>query len=359
MRLVGYTAAGLEDLAAEELEELTGTTAETVAPGRLLLLETDAAGMARCNYVAGSCARFVRLLSRPDPEDPDAIYDGIEFPVAEIMDADQTFAVEVERHADHGYGSVDAARQAGQKVVDLFEDATGETLDVDLDDPDLTFRLDLFEDTALFGIDTTGRSLNDRHYLDDLHDVTPPVLANLIVRASPWEPDSDHRLLDPLTRGGIIPIEAARIACRIPNSERKFDFLEFQDFDPATYAAVAQQARDRMDISEAAVEGSNDDVAGCETNAQNSGLDIVFAQRRIEDRPLGGHDLVIDAISSGSPAGQHTDRSGKQIAQRLEALEAELDEADSVTIVTDRAEYRPDDGREITWDDGSLRLLRW
>lgn len=355
MELLGFTATGLEDEAGEEIEELTDE-AQSPAPGRVAV-ETDAAGMARLNYCSGTCSRFIEVVSRFEAQDPIAISDRIDFDPTRFMTADRTFAVEVTRDGDQDFNSVPAAREAGQKVIDLFEDETGETLSVDLDDPDITFRLDLHGEDAWFGPDTTGTSLNQRHYLDDHTGVTPPVLANLVVRASPWDPG--ERLVDPMTVGGVIPIEAGRIACRIPNSERRFDFLKFSGFDPTTYADVARAARDTMDIRELMLEGSSEEPGRSEMNARSSGLDIPFSQRSIEDRPLDGCHVVIDAISSGSPASQSTDRSGNRLVRRLQEVDQKLEDAVSATVVTDQDDLRPDEGKEISWAGGELRMLRW
>lgn len=292
MELLAYTVEGLEKQAVGELEKITNGSAEPVEPGRVLL-DAGEKAVFQANYLSGTCGHFIYLFNQFQIETPEDAYEAVEAEFDTILSPDQTFVVRVHRHGDHEFSSVDVAREAGQKVVDWFREATGETLNVDLDNPDIVFRLDVFGDQAYFGLDTTGESLDERRYLSKDEADTYPVLANCALRASGWT--SGGSLIDPFCGAGVIPIEAGRIACNVPNAARRFAFLDTDFFDTKKYAEVAQDAKAKLDIHELPVEGSDVDLGGAKRNAGLSGLNMVFAERDPLERPLDVDFVVFQA----------------------------------------------------------------
>ncbi|MDY6770812.1 MAG: THUMP domain-containing protein, partial [Candidatus Nanohaloarchaea archaeon] len=292
MQLLGYTPYGLEQQAVDDLETVTDADVTHTAPGRVLL-DGDGQTVFRANYLAGSCARFIELLADFTLHEPGDAYEALETDISDLIKPDETFAVRVTRQGDHDFSSPDIARQAGQAIVDLYEEQQGETLSVDLDDPDRVFRLDLFGDDAYLGIDTTGDSLNQRPYLRTDEPRTPPVLANCLVRASDWQPGDS--LLDPFCGAGIIPIEAGRIECNIPNASRKFAFMDIERYDMEQYAAVAQQAKQDMDIHDVDLRGSDEHLDSAEQSAKASGLELSFQQIAAPERDLDADHILFHA----------------------------------------------------------------
>jgi len=293
MRLMGYTVDGLEQIAADELDTIVDGTIDVVEDARIII-DGGEDSLYRSNYFSGTCSRFVYLLTECTASTPEEMADSIEADFSELLRDEQTFVVRVNRVGDHDFSSVDVAREVGQEIVDSYRDATGTTLDVDLEEPDVIFRLDLFDDRWYFGIDTTGEPLGSRDYFRRRKEgATPAVLASCLVRASDWSPDQS--LLDPFCGSGTIPIEAGRIACNVPNAGRKFAFLDLAFADRQQYAAVAQEAKERMDLRDLRLEGSDIDPEGAEMAARASGLDIPFSERDAMDRPLDADVLLFHA----------------------------------------------------------------
>jgi len=179
------------------------------------------------------------------------------------------------------------AREAGQAVVDAFEEQTGETLSVDLDEPDLVFRLIIRDDEAVFAVDLTGESLNDRGYQSRS---TPPVLAATLVKHSGWS--EDEAFIDPFCDEGVIPIEAARIAAGAPNTERPFAFLGMDQFDNTAYAAVANEVNDAVDTGMRPIFGSDANITDAEINAEEAGMDVILREQEPLEAKLDGRHVV-------------------------------------------------------------------
>lgn len=354
MHILARTVPGLEDHTVDELQDITDADITYIQPGRVLIDGTEQ-DLYRMTYLSGTCTRFIEVLADFTLEQPQDAYDALEGQVDDLMAEGETFAVRVDRHGDHAFSSPDIAREAGQKIVELYEDQTGRTPDVDLDDPDVVFHLDLFDDDAYLGVDTTGQSLDQRPYLRNRgEDITRPVLANLLVRASTWQPGDS--LLDPFCRGGTIPIEAGRIECSIPNASRKFAFMDIERYSTDEYAAVVQEAKDDMDIHDLAIEGSGEHLDRAEMSAKASGLELTFRDVPAKDRDLDADHLVFHA-----PFIQQRSRR-KEIADVMEGLEDRItDQAIPSTCLTQDREYFSNHDSETEVAFGSLEgwVVRW
>lgn len=355
MNLLIWTATGTEHIAADDIETITGTTPEQVAPGRLML-DADEDAVYQLNYRSGTCTRIIHLLHSFTLEEPADAYDALAHPFTEVMDPDQTFAVRVERRGDHDFTSTDIAREAGQAIVEQIEDTTGTTPSVDLDAPDVVFRLDLYEDQAYFGVDTTGDSLEDRHYLDRRTErTTSPVLAQHLIRHSDWSPED--RLLDPFCRAGVVAIEAGRIQCSIPNAGRQFAFLELNQFDRASYGKVAQAAKQDMAITDVSIEASDLDVEGAESHAKEAGLDIPVTERDPRDRPLTGDVLLFHAPF------QEQRSKRDQLQTLVRAVEDRMLESDirhAAALTQDKSMFQHyDEATSIGLDQFDGSIITW
>ncbi|MDY6789307.1 MAG: THUMP domain-containing protein [Candidatus Nanohaloarchaea archaeon] len=319
MELIGHTVEGMEGQAVEELEDILDLESSEVEPGRAIVEASDRS-VFQANYLSGTCSRFAVLLDRFELQSTKEAYEKIETDFSEVLKSGQSFAVRVNRRGDHEFSSQDIAMEAGQKIVDSFEEATGETPEVDLDNPDVEFILDLFEDRAYLGVDTTGESLNSRTYLNS-ESRTPPILANCLLRSSHWKPGEP--LIDPFCGEGVIPVEAGRIACKIPNHGRRFAFLDLKFVDRAKYAEVAERAKKDMNIHELDVRGSDMELEGAENHAESSGLNISFREENPLSVPLNSDHIVLH-----SPFIQQKSKR-KEIAEVMEQFERRFLNSDS------------------------------
>lgn len=292
MELLIETVEGFENVCREEVLDIGNNIEEASKTGEgLVKASAGDKDVFRVNYVSGTANRVIYLLTSFELEKPSDAYENIEADFEELLDSDQSFAVRVDRHGEHGFSSVDVARETGQKIVDSFKESTGETLSVSLDNPDIVFRLYLQGEKAFFGLDTTGRPLNDRNYTGEDPEV-PPILANCLVRNSEWV--KGEKLLDPFTRDGTVAIEAGRIASNTPNVNRKFGFVDSKFFQNRDFAEVAEKINQEIIKGKTGVTASDKDVKTAKRRAKDEGVNIKFEDDTALERSLDGFHIVFD-----------------------------------------------------------------
>ncbi len=125
------------------------------------------------------------------------------------------FAVRAERWGQHPFSSLDLAASVGEAVIDSVAAATGRRLPVDLDDPTVVVRAELHDDRLRVGLALDAEPLHRRTWRTAGHHagLRPSTAAALLALAG-WR--AAERLLDPMTGGATIPIEAALAAAATP-----------------------------------------------------------------------------------------------------------------------------------------------
>ncbi|RJS86240.1 class I SAM-dependent RNA methyltransferase [Candidatus Bathyarchaeota archaeon] len=234
MRLFATTVQGIEDVAAEEAERLTGCRAEPDV-GKVFL-QAPLEAVYRLNLASRTLHRVFIELCRERFETLSDLYRlayGIDY--TEFIDPDQSFAIRSERVGVHSFTSIDVSRIVGQAVIDSYLAARGRRLRVDLDEPDVELYCLVRDDEFIMGVDTTGRSLHRRGYRVYEHPAAlKPTIASAMLLLSGWRPG--ETLIDPMCGGATIPIEAAMMAWnRAPNRGRRdFNLLMLRGFDAET-----------------------------------------------------------------------------------------------------------------------------
>ena len=228
MRLLATTNRGLEDVATDEIERLTGTAASVHHPGWVAFEGTEG-DIPPLNRQSRTLHRVYVELVDETATDLDDIADLAEaVPIEQYVDPGQAFAVESTRIGTHDFESPEVADVVGQAIIDRYRDATGRRLPVDLDDPDVTLSATVRHDRFTLGLDTTGPvSLHRRPYRVCDH-VAPirPTLAAAMLELVDFDPGES--LVDPLCGGGTIPIEAAFAAAGVSHNAARTDFA-FRD----------------------------------------------------------------------------------------------------------------------------------
>ncbi len=290
MRLLIETVEGFEKTCGEELEKISETIEVEKQMKGYLLLKTDKDDVFKINYVAGTVNRVLQVLNEFELEKSEDCYEKVSFDVEEFIEKDQKFVVRVEKQGND-IPSNKLARETGQKIVDNFREAKGETLSVDLEKPDIVFRLYIFEDKAFFGFDTTKEPLNKRRYLEKEVDV-PPILANCLVRYSGW--DEKTKLMDPFTRNGVVAVEAARIASNTPNKGRKFGFVDSKYYSNKKYSEIANRLNSEMKVEDTGVKGCDKDVSQARIHAESAGVKVDFEEVTAMEQSLKDYHVVFD-----------------------------------------------------------------
>ncbi len=246
MRLFATTVQGIEDIAAEEVERLTGCRAEPDV-GKVFL-QAPLEAIYRLNLASRTLNRVFIELCRESFETLSDLYRlayGIDY--TEFIDPDQSFAIRSERVGVHSFTSIDVSRVVGQAVIDSYMAARGHRLRVDLDEPDVELYCLVRGGEFIMGVDTTGRSLHRRGYRIYEHPAAlKPTIASAMLLLSGWRPD--ETLIDPMCGGATIPIEAAMMAWnRAVNRDRRdFNLLRLKLFD----IDALEEERERLRIAE-------------------------------------------------------------------------------------------------------------
>ncbi|MFP4037771.1 MAG: tRNA (guanine(6)-N2)-methyltransferase, partial [Desulfobacteraceae bacterium] len=290
------TTPGLEDVAVEEIGEITGQRAWIQGRGRV-----EFKGRQReiflLNYLSRSIHRVFLVMAEFTLDRLEDVYDAIrELGPQRLIDLRQSFAVRAERHGTHPFRSMDVERAAGQAVVDSFMDRIGSRPSVNLEEPDVTIWVEVRDRCCKVGVDTTGRrSLHRRGYRVAEHPAPlKPSLAYSLVRLSGWS--QGELLIDPMCGSGTICIEAALWACGAPHRLRedlavfRLTFLDQERFREMKaeidYSADSKAYR----IFGADIRRSH--IASASENARAAGVHPCFCQGDATRMDLGGDRIV-------------------------------------------------------------------
>ena len=230
--LVCTTNTGVEDVAAREIEEKTGRKAEFLRKGKIIVRDCTEDEIFKINLCSQSVHRVMILLKRENVQSLDDIYNVVKnVDYTEYIWPTQSFAIRPQRVGEHDFTSIDIGRVAGQAVIDSFKESKGVRLKVNLDEPHVIIRAELYDNDFFLMLDTSGeRSLHKRGYRVYRHRAPiKSTLAYSLVRLSGWK--FDESLVDPMCGGGTIPIEAA-IYCRniLPSKLRVKEFAFWKLF---------------------------------------------------------------------------------------------------------------------------------
>nr|WP_326529947.1 class I SAM-dependent RNA methyltransferase [Rhodoferax sp.] len=246
-------AAGVEDLLAAEVHDLTGLMGQD-------LLTRRGGVMARAswrdamllNLHSRLAQRVLVQLSYTDYRNEQDLYRAASDVAWEVWFTPKQ-SIKVEVTAQHSpLNSLNfAALKIKDAVCDRFRDkAHGVRPDVNTQWPDVRIYAHLTTDTCSLYIDTSGEPLFKRGWREDKGEAPlKETLAAAMIAACGWAEGDDDLLplYDPCCGSGTIAIEAAQIACNIaPGSLRRFAFEKYVPFQPHVWAAIKQDAADAV-----------------------------------------------------------------------------------------------------------------
>ena len=138
------------------------------------------------------------------------------------------FKVECIRIGSHNFKSIDVAKKFVRLTKKYKKDFKFDNVDYKI-----IFLIYIIDNKCYFGIDFAGFELNKRGYKIYLHpNSCRGTIAYALLRESGFK--SNEVLLDPFSRDGVIPIEAALYTLNFPVNyykKDKFAFLKFLDLD--------------------------------------------------------------------------------------------------------------------------------
>jgi putative N6-adenine-specific DNA methylase len=138
-------------------------------------------------------------------------------------------------------------------------------------------------DRCTISADSSGAHLHQRGYRTSVTQAPMrETLAAALVMASGW--DQRAPLLDPFCGSGTIPIEAALLAAQIaPGRNRKFQLMQWPDFDAAEWKQVLARANSRVrHDSTLVIAGSDRNAAALRASRENAERAGVIGMLRLE-----------------------------------------------------------------------------
>ncbi len=241
-RFFAQIARGLEDLGAEELEDLG---ARNTAPAyRGLYFDADAEALYRITYCARLITRVLAPLTAFHCHNPDYLYRAAKkIAWTDFLSMDQTFAVFANVSNSKIRHSKYAALRVKDAVVDGFREQFGRRPSVDTRQPDVWINLYIENNHATLSLDASGGSLHRRGYRQQAGEAPmQETVAAAVIRLSGWQ--GEQPLYDPMCGSGTLLAEALMHYCRIPAGflRNRFGFEALPDFDAARWAAVRREA---------------------------------------------------------------------------------------------------------------------
>lgn len=243
MRFISTCAIGIEDFLYREIEEFGFKNIEKEPfnfRGRVLFEAESFEDVIRYIYrtrISHRILYFLKIFKIDEISKwKEIIYEEIySIDLDEFLDENISFAVRTKRKGEHPFHSFEIERVAGQAIIDKFLNKKGGRPPVNLDNPDLIIRVDVSpENIVLCGIDLVGyESLHKRGYRKYEHPAPiKGTIAVAILKIIEYE--KEKSLLDPMTGGGTIPIEACMIAMNIPPQilkKEKMQILRIKKFN--------------------------------------------------------------------------------------------------------------------------------
>lgn len=197
---IAHCISGLESVAIQEISELINEEAKILIPSRLVLTATEEK-ICSLIYNTRSLIYVYELLTYSkisQVEQIKTIAKDINF--KNIIKQD--FVVKCSREGEHLFKSINIERELGAFIHEKYN------LPVNLENPTTTIFVDIKDSFCTIGIDLTGQKLSKRDYRIKLtSQPINPCIAYSLIKISGW--NSKESLLDPFSKSGEIPIEAA------------------------------------------------------------------------------------------------------------------------------------------------------
>lgn len=280
---LAVTSNGLENLLAEELEQLGVDSPKAVQAGVRFTASNDL--MYRVCLWSRLASRFVRVLSEFTCDDDLDIYLAVsavnwekQFHHSKKIVVDFNGTNNAIRNSQYG------AMKVKDAIVDQFTKKNLPRPSISKDQADLRIHVRLHREKALLGIDVVGGSLHARGYRTQ-SGAAPlrETLAAALILRSGW--DKQQAFVDPMCGSGTLVIEAAMMAASVaPGLKRSaWSFTSLEDYDHEMWSEIHAEAsvkakRGIKNLTTHFYGYDNDSrvLATAQSNAQRAGLGDVI-----------------------------------------------------------------------------------
>ncbi len=287
MDILVKTLSGLENTLADELQRLGADQVDPIL--RAVKCRGDLRLLYRINLEARTALRVLTPVHRFKARNEDQLYRGVrELDWSDYLSLSGSLAVDSVVHSDQFTHSHYVALKTKDAVVDQFRDRTGRRPNVDTDNPDLRINVHINQDLVSLSLDSSGDSLHRRGYRQlGVEAPINEVLAAGMILISGWQPD--ETFVDPMCGSGTLPIEAARIARRIPPQWQRehFGFTRWKNFDKTLWKAVRDKAEAAiLSESPASIYAYDVDMRAIRATRRNADRAGVAEDIHIQRRPF-------------------------------------------------------------------------
>jgi putative N6-adenine-specific DNA methylase len=295
LELFAVTAPGLEAICAAELGGLgiDGSAGEGGVSWR-----GDRALLYRANLELRTASRIVaRLGSFRARTFPELERHAARLPWGRLLEPGTAVSLRVTSRKSRLYHGGAVA----QRIARVLADQLAAAVDVGRDDDDddggaaQLVVVRFLRDVCTISIDSSGTLLHQRGYRQAIAKAPlRETIAAALLLGSGWR--GSTALLDPLCGSGVIAIEAALLARRIPpglaaadRAPRAYAFQAWPGYDSVRFDAIVQAARARIlpaaGVSIVATDRSAGAISAARSNAERAGVmgDVVTAQRPLSE----------------------------------------------------------------------------
>ncbi|MCY9871135.1 bifunctional 23S rRNA (guanine(2069)-N(7))-methyltransferase RlmK/23S rRNA (guanine(2445)-N(2))-methyltransferase RlmL [Vibrio barjaei] len=239
---LAVTSNGLENLLAQELEQLGLTSVKPVQAG--VKFKASNEQIYRACLWSRYASRFVKVLSEfTCQDDMDLYLAASSINWVNHFHSSKKFIVDFNGTNREIRNSQYGAMKVKDAVVDCFNKKNLPRPNISKDRADVRVHVRLHKDKALIGLDMVGSGLHQRGYRTEAGRAPlRETLAAAIVARSGWT--QGQNMLDPMCGSGTLLIEAAMLAANMaPGVKRQsWCFEALEDFEPEVWAEVKSEA---------------------------------------------------------------------------------------------------------------------
>ena len=312
--MLAKTLAGLEQILAEELQQIGATDIETA--NRAVAFKGTMETLYKSNYLCRTALRVLIPITSFRVRNQDDLYREIQkIEWTLYMKHTDTLAIDSVANAAESFtNTMFVSMKVKDAIADQFRAQFGARPSVDTTHPTLRVNIHIFKEDCTVSLDSSGNSLHKRGYrIDSNKAPLNEVLGAGLILLSGW--DKESNFIDPMCGSGTLLTEACMIAKNIPCGyfRKDFSFLNWEGefgFDKNLWQSIVDEATKNIIPLKANMYGADSaksSVAITKDNLKSAGVreDILVKNELFQDStaPDGGGVVIMNP-----PYGERMDK---------------------------------------------------
>ncbi len=308
MKAIIITYKGFEDIAANEVKELIGAEAKTQESVAIFDYKKFEE-LCILAYKSQSAIKTIHLLCEFKAEKElnetiDAIKKGLfDVDLSMWVNENTTFKISCKRIGEHNYNSQDISTETGHLIREKINK------DINFDTPDIIISVYIENNNGYLGIDFSGIDLSKREYRIFAHPAAlKGTVGYCMLRFADYK--KNHSLVDPFTKSGIIPIEAALYSLKKPVNFYRKDAMAFKHLKPlenqdweAFFSKIDGEIIESQKAQITGIDFSMPSITAAQKNSKLAGVNknITFSRLEVEWLDTKFSEKEIDRIVTNPP----------------------------------------------------------